>query len=240
MEKVKILIVEDEMVISMNLVSILESLDYDVLEPAATFEEALEVLATDKPDIALLDIELGEVKNGIDIARILNDKYKIPFIFLTSNADSHTLNEAKETHPASYLVKPFNQDDLFTSIEIAIHNYRKIRSTTSNFPKIIEDSFFVKNKNMFYKVRFNEILYLKSDHVYIELHTIHQKKHLIRGSLTSFTERLPKNFFRTHRSYVVNLDFLEAINSISVIIKGENVPIGKTFRTALMNQVHIE
>lgn len=239
MEKVKILIVEDEMVISMNLVSILESLDYEVLEPAATFEEAQQLLINHKPDIALLDIELGEEKNGIDIAKLINEKYEIPFIFLTSNTDSFTISEAKETSPATYLVKPFNQDDLFTSIEIAVHNYRKSKSA-SNAPKVIEDSFFVKNKNMFYKVRFDEILFLKSDHVYIELHTIGQKKHLIRGSLTSFFERLPRNFYRTHRSYVVNLDFLEAINSVSVIIKGENVPIGKTFRAELMDRVHIE
>lgn len=239
MQKIKVLIVEDEMVISMNLVTILESLEYEVLEPAASYNEALEVLENQKPDIALLDIELGEGKNGIALANFINSKYQIPFIFLTSNADSSTLKAAKETHPASYLVKPFNQDDLFTAIEIAVHNYRNsLQKPTAD--NVLEDSFFVKNKNMFYKVKFDEIRFIKSDHVYIELHTVNQKKHLIRGSLTAFFDRLPSNFFRTHRSYVVNLDYLEAINSVSVIINGENVPIGKTFRTNLMEKVRVE
>ena len=239
MQKLKVLIVEDEMVISMNLVTILESLEYEVLEPAASYDEALEIMDVEKPDIALLDIELGEGKNGIDLANFINSKYQIPFIFLTSNADSKTLKAAKETNPASYLVKPFNQDDLFTSIEIAIHNFRNSFDKRES-ANIMEDSFFVKNKNMFYKVKFDEIRFIKSNHVYIELHTVNKKKHLIRGSLTAFFDRLPSNFFRTHRSYVVNLDYLEAINSVSVIINGENVPIGKTFRTDLMEKVRVE
>ncbi len=116
MNKVKVLIVEDEMVIAMNLVSILEDLGYDVLDPANSYEEAVDALKEEQPDIALLDIQLDGDKDGIDFARYINQYQEIPFIYLTSNADSRTLNQAKETSPSSYLVKPFNQDDLFTSI----------------------------------------------------------------------------------------------------------------------------
>lgn len=241
MNKVKILIVEDEMVIAMNLVSILEDLGYEVLDPANSYEEAVESLTNDQPDIALLDIQLDGDKDGIDFARYIKQHQEIPFIYLTSNADSRTLNQAKETSPSSYLVKPFNQDDLFTSIEIALHNYRdKLSAEKKDNNVIIKDSIFVKNKNMFYKVKFEEILFIKSDHVYLEIYTAKNKKHLVRGSLTAFAERLPSNFFRTHRSYLINLDFLEAINSIHVIIKDIQVPIGKTYRNDLMASIQLE
>ncbi len=240
MKKIKVLVVEDEMVISMNLISILEDLGYEVLEPAISFDEAVEVLATQKPDIVLLDIQIYGNKNGVDLGHHINATCAIPFIFISSNSDSNTIKEAKETNPSSYLLKPFNQDDIFTSIEIALHNYRDKKEKLEDKNVVIRDSIFVKNKNMFYKVTFDEIVFIKSEHVYMELHTKNDKKHLIRGSLTAFSERLPKNFFRTHRSYLVNLNFLDAINSIHVVVNNTHVPIGKTYRTDLMASIHIE
>ena len=123
MKKIKVLVVEDEMVISMNLISILEDLGYEVLEPAISFDEAVEVLATQKPDIVLLDIQIYGNKNGVDLGHHINATCAIPFIFISSNSDSNTIKEAKETNPSSYLLKPFNQDDIFTSIEI-MFNFR--------------------------------------------------------------------------------------------------------------------
>ena len=241
MNKVKILVVEDEMVIAMNLVSILEDLGYEVLDPANSYEEAVESLKNDQPDIALLDIQLDSDKDGIDFAKYINQHQEIPFIYLTSNADSRTLNQAKETSPSSYLVKPFNQEDLFTSIEIALHNFRDKQSDQKEDKNVvIKDSIFVKNKNMFYKVKFENILYIKSDHVYLEIFTKHNKKHVVRGSLTAFANRLPKNFFRTHRSYLINLNYLDAINSIHVMINDIQVPIGKTYRNDLMESIQLE
>jgi DNA-binding LytR/AlgR family response regulator len=241
MDKVRILVVEDEMVIAMNLISILEGLGYDVLEPANSFEEAIDLLRTEHPDIALLDIQLDGDKDGIDLAKHIKLHHEIPFIFLTSNADLSTLTQAKETLPSSYLVKPFNQDDLFTSIEIALYNFKDARGNQKQDKNIvIQDSIFIKNKNMFYKVKFEDILFIKSDHVYLEVFTKGNKKHLIRGSLTAFSSRLPKNFFRTHRSYLINLDFLDAINSIHVVIQNIQVPIGKTYRNDLMSSIQLE
>ena len=76
--------------------------------------------------------------------------------------------------------------------------------------------------------------------MYIELHTHDNQIHVVRGSLSQFLETLPHSFFRTHRSYAVNLDFLEAINSLYVIANGSQVPIGKTYKGVLMSQVRIE
>lgn len=243
MSKVKILVVEDEIVIADNICDILDELGYEVLEPAINYTEALETLERDQPDLAMLDIQLAGSKDGIDLAWKIKEDYDMPFIFLTSNADPRTVERAKKLSPPAYLVKPFNRDDLYTSIELALYNYKGVSPKPSNDeePQVfIKDSIFVKDKHLFQKVKFNDILFIKSDHVYVELHTVGGKKHLIRTTMNGFTETLPKNFFRVHRSYAVNLDHLETINASSIVIGSDEIPIGKNYRDELMRMIRTE
>lgn len=120
MGKVKIQVVEDEIVIADNICTILEKLGYDVLEPVINYSEAITQLEEERPDLCLLDIQLAGNKDGIDLAWKIKEDFNIPFIFLTSNADPRTVGRAKELAPPAYLVKPFNKDDLYTSIEIVL------------------------------------------------------------------------------------------------------------------------
>lgn len=93
---------------------------------------------------------------------------------------------------------------------------------------------------MFHKVKFSEILFAKSEHVYVELYTESGKKHLIRSSLSNFLENMPNVFFRVHRSYAINLDHLESINALYIIIKEHQIPIGKMYRDQLMQLIEIK
>jgi DNA-binding NarL/FixJ family response regulator len=70
-----------------------------------------------------MDINLDDEKDGVDIAEIINEKYQLPFIFLTSHADKQTLERAKKTKPAGYIIKPFDEKDLLAGLEIALYNY---------------------------------------------------------------------------------------------------------------------
>lgn len=242
MSKVKILVVEDEIVIADNICMILEDLGYELLEPAIDYEEALETIEAEKPDMAILDIQLGGRKDGIDLAWKIKEDYDFPFIFLTSNADAMTIERAKKVTPPAYLVKPFNKDDLYTSVELALHNYAESKGNLKGKDEdlLIKDAIFVKEKNLYHKIKLENISYLKSDHVYVEVYTTDGKKHLIRGSLTDLSERLPKNFYRTHRSYTINVDQMEAINSAYVIIQEEQIPIGKNYRDDLLKKLRVE
>ncbi len=118
-----ILIVEDEPIIAQDIQYNLRHLGYSVIGIAHDSESALDMLSNRKPDLVLLDINIEGTKDGIDIARIINDKYSIPFLFLTSYSDEKTLARAKDTHPYGYIVKPFDEKDLKTSVAIAIANY---------------------------------------------------------------------------------------------------------------------
>lgn len=240
MAKVKILVVEDEIVIADDICDTLDDLGYDALEPAINYTEAIETLNNEQPDIAILDIQLAGNKDGIDIAHKIQQDFQIPFIFLTSNADPQTVARAKEVKPNAYLVKPFNKADLFTSIEIALSNFNDKPEHELDNDLIIKGAIFVKKKDLFYKVKFTDIAYLKSEHVYVEVYTIRGEKFVIRGSLTKMLEKLPENIYRTHRSYAVNLDHLEAINSLYILILEEKVPIGKSYRDNLMARITIE
>ena len=241
--KVKILIVEDEIVIADNICDVLEDLGYEALEPAINYTEAVQTLEDEQPDIAMLDIQLAGAKDGIDLAWYIKENYDIPFIFLTSNADPRTIERAKKLTPPAYLVKPFNKDDLYTSIELALYNHygNSLSERHDEAPQIIiNDAIFVKSKNLFQKVKFDDILYIKADHVYVELNTADGNKHLIRNSMNAFCEKLPKRFFRAHRSYAINMNHLEAIHTAFILVGKDEIPIGKNYRDELMKRVRIE
>ncbi len=241
MSKIKILIVEDELLVAMSIQEILSDIGYEVIQPVTNYADAVYLLKNEQPDIALLDIALNGEKSGIDLAEYINEKIHIPFIFLTSKSDARTLNMAKKHHPNAYLTKPFNQADLFTAIELAIYNYKSLHCNENKNPRknLFRDAIFIKDNQLFHKVKFSDILYAKSEHVYVELYTLDGKKYLVRTSMNRFFEDLPENFFRVHRSYSVNLDYLETINSLFIIIKGIQIPVGKIYRTQLMERIEI-
>ncbi len=245
MSKVKILVVEDEIIIADDICNTLKELGYQLLEPALNYTEALESLKNDQPDLALLDIQLGGQKDGIDLAWKIKEDFEIPFIFLTSNADRATVDRAKRLAPPAYLMKPFNANDLYTSIEIALYNFGLHREeqeeeNTDREDLVIKDAIFVKEKDLFLKVKFADLAFIRSTHVYLELNTINDKQYVIRGSIKGIAKKLSSNFFQTNRSHMVNLDHLEAIDTNNVIVCGQEIPIGRTFRSDLFTKIASE
>ena len=123
-KKAKVLIVEDEPTIAKEIAFNLEDNGFDIVGIAHSSEKALILLKNREIDIALLDIAINGSRNGIELAHILNDRYKIPFLYLTSFADSDTVKKAAATHPEGYIVKPFKDSDLSPALEIALQKHR--------------------------------------------------------------------------------------------------------------------
>jgi DNA-binding NarL/FixJ family response regulator len=123
MSQIRVLIVEDDPVIAADIAQCLQTLDYAVCGKAFTMTKARHLLDISYPDIVLLDINLNGKQEGIDLAKEIREKYKIPFIFLTSYADKNTIREAKLVQPAGYIVKPFDEQDLYAALEIALFNH---------------------------------------------------------------------------------------------------------------------
>jgi len=126
MSKIKILIVEDEVLIAKDIAIILEGIDYAVSGIAYDGTSALEQIRSNSPDLVLLDIQLGSEPDGIQIAHIIQKEFDIPFIFLTSYATEMILEKAKRTNPMGYIVKPFTEKDLFSAIKIGLYNYSQL------------------------------------------------------------------------------------------------------------------
>jgi CheY-like chemotaxis protein len=123
MPTIRVLIVEDEPLIAEDIRDCLTNVDYSVVAVAHNKEQALAALKKEVPDLALLDINLGKNMDGLEIAKIINEEFYIPFIFLTSYSNRPVIEKAKITRPMGYIMKPFNERDLYSSIEIALYNF---------------------------------------------------------------------------------------------------------------------
>jgi diguanylate cyclase (GGDEF)-like protein/PAS domain S-box-containing protein len=121
LDESRILIVEDEKIICLDLQRRLEKFGYAVVGIASTAEEAIDKAANLHPDIILMDIMLGEESDGIDAATQIKDLLAIPVIFLTAYADDKTLERAKVAEPFGYVLKPFKERELYTTIDIALY-----------------------------------------------------------------------------------------------------------------------
>ncbi len=236
-DRIKILIVEDNVIIADDLQITLEDMGYEVVDSVVDYEQAVEAINNNKVDLALVDIILATEKTGIDFGKYIRDNFNIPFIFITSNSDRATVEKAKAVKPDGYIVKPFEQEDLYTSIEITLSNFSPSDNANSEADsgQVMGDSIFVKKQNLFYRIHFSEIRYIKADNVYLEVNT-EDKKFLVRSALKDYIEKLPSNkFFRAHKSYIINLDHIQAINSKDVIINGHTIPISKEFRDFILS-----
>lgn len=124
MEKVRILIVEDERLVAQDIKLTLERMGYEALSPAATGKDALRSAAQNQPALVLMDIRLAGKMDGITAAKKIITKHDIPVIYLTAYADEETLARAKETSPYGYIIKPFDEHSLYLNIEIALNKHK--------------------------------------------------------------------------------------------------------------------
>jgi len=231
MDKKRIIIIEDEIIIAEDTKSMLIDLGYDVVGAAMNLVAASDLIKKTAFDIALVDLMLGNKKDGIEVARILKNKKK-PFIITSSFSDKETLDEIKGLMPAGYIVKPLQEKDLYTSIEIIPVTKEE------EYIKHLDGSLFYKDKDLFIRLMVNEIEYIKSDGNYIEVFS-NGKKHLLRLPLEGFLEKLPSNFMRVHRSYAINCNLISAVNSTYIKIGLQEIPLSKSYRDGFLKKIEL-
>lgn len=213
------------------MAEMLSELGYTVIGQVRNFDEGVQSLNIEKPDICMLDINLGIGKDGIDLASFINENYSLPFVFVTSNVDSHTIKRAKEEVPYGYLTKPFTKEDLYTSIEMAINNFNRLefKKSTKKAPKEAK-SMFIKDGTVFVKVHFDQLVFVKSEGNYVEVQTL-DSKYLIRSSMKEFAAKLPETrFIQCHRSYLVNHQLIDSLGHNFIRLKNHEVPLSKQLK----------
>lgn len=121
MKKIKILVVEDETIVALDIKHALIRLDFEVTDTVTNYDDALLSAKSQKPDLLLTDIHLEHSKSGIEIARDIQTIAPIPIIYLTAFSDDATIHEAVKTEPVSYMLKPFKRDELKSNIMLAMY-----------------------------------------------------------------------------------------------------------------------
>jgi len=231
MEQKKILIVEDEPVIATDIEMTLEDLGYHVIGIEDNAVDALKAIREHKPDLVLLDINLEGDDDGVILAHDINDQFQIPFVYLTSNADKLTINRVKRTRPAGFIVKPFSEKDLQSNIEIALFSDRDKDSNDAL------QEFFVKDGGDLVKISVEDILFVKADDNYTRIY-IKEKSYVLTKTLKTLEGKLPaSDFIRIHRSYVVNLNFIDKIKDNTLFIGKHSLPVSRSYMDVLFNRI---
>jgi DNA-binding LytR/AlgR family response regulator len=240
--KVKLLIVEDEILLANDIANKLSDNNYHIVGMADTAKKALDILANNQDtDIIILDIMLKGEFDGIELAGFINDKYNIPFLFLSSHADSHIIERAKKVKPHAYLLKPFNDRQVSIAIELALKNFsnkafenemlsKRDFGTTENQVLHIKNSLFLKKNHHFERVNLQEIHFLKADSNYCSVHT-ESDRFVYSVGLNKVEEQLPKErFIRVHRSYVVNINSVNGFEGNMLFVGNNKIPVSKTHK----------
>jgi two-component system, LytTR family, response regulator len=246
MTRIKTLIVEDELIIAEDMKGMLQEMNHQVIGIAGDCEEAKEILDHDIPDIALIDIHLRGGDDGIELARSIRAKYDFPILFITSYSDKATVDKAKQVNPDGYIVKPFEKEDLFTAVEIAIYNYankqKSVPSTQQGETRnaVIKDSIFVRKDYLLIKIKFDDLMYFRSELNYLEL-CCREEKHLIRSTLWEFMDKLPSGtFLQIHKSYGVNIKYITAVDNAHIWLKDITIPLGRSYMDIVKKALNLE
>ncbi len=228
MDKIKILIVEDEWITSEEIKEILKKNQFHVVGQAEDAASALDLVANETPDIALLDINIKGELDGIELAKKLRSQHDLAIIFLTAYDDNRFLDRAKEVDPEAYIVKPFQEKNLVVALKMAFQKMATQQKNEEEEVFVLKDRIFLKDGTRFYKVGLNSILYVEADGSYCKILT-QTNKYTLAINLKNFESKIEHpSILRCHRSYLVNLEHIDAIEGNQLFIGDKSIPISQS------------
>ena len=248
MSKTNILIVEDESIVAKDIQMSLRKLGYNVVAICSNGEDAIRAAEEHAPDLVLMDIMLKGEMSGIEAAEQIRSRFNMPIIYLTAYADEGTLSKAKITEPYGYIIKPFKEIDLRTSIEMAQYKHQKetdVRKERDFLYSIVEnkdfkDIIFVKSNSRLVKVRTKDIYFIEALKDYVVINTLNAR-YTIHSTMKDIERKLsPNEFVRVHRSFIVRIDKIVAIESPNLLLEDEKkpIPIGGSYKDELTKKIN--
>lgn len=251
MEKLNIFIVEDESIVARDIQNSLNKLGYNVVGTANNGKDAIEKITLTMPDLILMDIMIKGDMTGIDVSEKLKQKLKIPVVFLTAYADEGTLSKAKVTEPYGYILKPFKEVDLHSTIEMAYYKYQKdsalqkerdfLYSLVENKEDSNKDILFVKANSRLVKVLLKDIYFVEALKDYVIINTQYAR-YTIHSTMKDIEKKLGNGeFARVHRSFIARLDKIASIDSQNVVLENDKktIPVGGSYREELMQKLNL-
>ena len=240
-----VLIVDDEFLARKLLQGYVSNLpDLNLLGTAQNAAEAFSIVNEHQVDILLLDIHMPDL-NGIELARTLSN---VPTIIFTTAYSEYAL-ESYEVSAVDYLLKPIAFPRFSAAIEKAIAKLKSLEATAAEHPNpaIVETPqeasgqktfMLVKADYRLYKINFDDLLYVEGQHEYVSFYT-RNKRITALYSLKNLEEQLPADkFIRVHKSYIVSIDEIQEIEQLSITVAGQKLPVGGSYRDALMKKLN--
>lgn len=249
--EISVYIVEDESIVAKDIQSTLKKLGYQVLGISNNGKDALENIIKTEPDIILMDIMIKGDLTGIDVAEKVKELHDVPVIFLTAYADETTLSKAKITEPYGYILKPFKEVDLRSTIEMAVYKHQKdmeVKIERDKLYNLIEnkeegnkDILFVKSNSKLVKLNLKDLYYVEALKDYVVINTL-QTRYTIHSTMKDIEAKLNNgDFIRVHRSFIVRVDKIQQIENHTVVLEENKkvIPIGGSYREPLLAKLNL-
>ncbi len=249
MSKTNILIVEDLAIVAKDIQQSLIKAGYSVVGIASTGEKAIGLANEKKPDLVLMDIMLKGPMSGIAAADQIRLSLNIPVVFLTAYADENTFSKAKITEPYGYIIKPFKDIDLHTSIQLALHKHEREEPIKKEseflYPtaegKNEKEIIFIKANRKLVKLKAADIIYIEALKDYVIINTS-AGRFTVHSTMKDIEAKLSgKGFVRVHRSFIVRVDKIASIEQPNLTIEGDGkiIPIGASHKDDLFNKIKV-
>jgi len=244
-EEIKVIIIEDEEMWMKNLTTSLDCFGYNVTGTADNFESAVKLLNSEDYDIVLLDINLHNRNSGIELGNLIRKCYNKPYIFITASSDSHALNEAINAGASAYLSKPVTPSSLIATLQIAINNFSTNHSLADNMPNPGADVFFVKHGSKYKKLRWEDIVYLRSEKNYTILFNSTDKTEYYSRSSMSKTLNfiipsfLKSSFIQVNRSEAVHIPFIQELSGEEIRTAYKTLTLSEAFSPGLKKAINL-
>lgn len=218
--KQRILVVEDQVMLSMELKAVIEQAGYTCTGCVKNARDCLNHLTKQPVDLVLMDIQLEGSPDGINTALEVEKRYNIPVLFISGNAKTEDIDRVMLTQTQRFVQKPFNDHDLLTQISLAFSSFNAVE-----VPHIVHTN----KHGEILRIPVNDICYIKADRMYCQVHTM-ENNITFSLSLSAFLERYPQDcWLRIHKSYAVNKHRVEMVRKNKIIVCGASLPIGRSY-----------
>lgn len=247
MEQVyKVLIVEDDELIAMDMERIVQQTGHEVFGVVDNSDDALEVIENNNIDLAILDVRIRGQYDGIELSekiQLINEA--IAILFVTSMQDDLTFNRASRSNPSGFIVKPFSEIQFQRSIELIFKqiSHKSKEQPDRNLETDLQfhpDSFLIRKRNEIKRVYFKDILYLEAEGGKYSKVFLENDVFILRYSLKQLNEKIDsEDFVQCHRSFVINLLKISSMDlPLNKIHLGKHqVPVSRREKSTLMRRL---
>ncbi|WP_154853135.1 LytR/AlgR family response regulator transcription factor [Cyclobacterium xiamenense] len=239
---IRILILEDDMVLAAHLSQTIQKLGYSVTGIEKNGENALLHFRQYLPQLVLVDIGLHGKINGIETVKRIQEIDAIKAIYLTGNTDEDSFEKAKTTRPLAFISKPFQPVELERTLALAAEQIlfepERAKTEPEENATFLKDRIFVRTQNKLVKLLFDDIYYVEADRNYAKIHT-KSESILVVCPLKMLDQKLPvRQFVRIHRSFLVNISKLDAVADHFLEINNITLPISKQHKQELLKNLN--